>query len=94
MTMPQHVDVFTSGEVGLEVHFLSEVDVRYWITSGLASIEVKEDDFGELINILKAYEKEELKPSKVKGWFFRLFSGLVVVAIVGFVIAALVGGIQ
>lgn len=59
--LPDDVEYYVNDGIGLEVHHLAGT-VRYWIKAGVGYLEFTEDGLKNLVDLLNAYDQEELRP--------------------------------
>jgi len=55
---PEEIDVYELNGVSVSVHSFKEGNPKYWITAGVGSIEVKEEEITSLYRLLKEFNKE------------------------------------
>jgi hypothetical protein len=53
-------DIFHNENVGLEVHHFGDQTRTYWLKSHMAFMELDENDFKDLLELLEAYQSEEI----------------------------------
>lgn len=52
------VDGFENGDIELKVYHLSDGSIKYWLRAGVALLELDEDRFVSLVELLQAYVEE------------------------------------
>lgn len=59
---PELIDAFENGDITMEVRQLTDpLRNKYWIKSGVAGIELDEQQLDDLIELLIAYDKEHYR---------------------------------
>lgn len=89
MSLPANVEHYEvpSGGVKLEVHQQQNGHVNYWLFAAHAAIELKEEDIGQLGEMLRTYNKEVInKPGTIELGLKRLLLGLGAVLLLSLII--------
>jgi len=67
--IPDNIEVYESNGIAVEIHNFDKGNAKYWLTAGIASIEVSEEHIINLLQLLHELKKEINPP-----WWRKLLT--------------------
>ena len=89
--VPEQIELYAaSDEVELTVHRDEDGFLMYfWLSSGIASISYRPEQFMDLLDLLSAYKEEEIDPPKTPN-YMKLSATIFLITLVGAILFMLI----